>query len=69
LAGGDSSFLYVGKRGMVVATGVGVMAKLAPGQAISISEPGLMGNSFNLFDFVLDATDNNGAGYVSAVRR
>lgn len=65
----EGGFLYVGKRGMVIATGVGVLAKLAPGQAQSISDPsGLPGNPFNLFDFVLDADDATDAGYVSAVR-
>lgn len=68
LVGGANSFIWVGKKGMVIATGVGVIAKLAPGQYISISDPVIQGNTFNLADFFLDATDANGAAYVSATR-
>ena len=61
---GNTGNLYFGDKNMVIATGVGVFAELAPGEAFSLSLEGSV-NPFNIANYRIDADNNNDKAYVS----
>ena len=63
----NTGIVYVGKTGMVVSSGVGVLAELAAGQSIVISA-GDNYNLLNLADFQLDVSVSAESAYVSAIQ-
>jgi len=56
--------VYVGKAGMDIATGEGVLFELAPGQGWPLGEQGGP-NIYNVHDFWLDADQDGDQCYVS----
>lgn len=59
--------IFFGDKTMVIATGVGVIVELAPGEAFSLSLEGSV-NPFNIANYRIDAANTNDKAYVSFAR-